>query len=226
MTLGDAWEEHADEWIAWARTSSHDGFAAGTWPELQAVLPPARGVTIEIGCGEGRVGRELLRLGHRVVGIEQSPTLARAARQAEPPIPVLRADAAALPVADGVASLVVACMSLLDIDDLDMAVKEAARVLQPRGQLCMAIVHPFASAEDRASWGTDVPMLTEPYLRERRYEDHIERDGLSMTFVSQHRPFSAYVNALADAGFMMSALREFGRRPIPWLLVARFEKVR
>jgi SAM-dependent methyltransferase len=226
VTLGDAWEEHADEWIAWARTSSHDGFAAGTWPELQAVLPPAGGLTIEIGCGEGRVGRELLRLGHRVVGIEQSPTLARAARQAEPPIPVLRADAAALPVADGVASLVVACMSLLDIDDLDMAVKEAARVLRPRGQLCMAIVHPFASAEDRASWGTDVPMLTEPYLRERRYEDHIERDGLSMTFVSQHRPLSAYVNALADAGFMMSALREFGRRPIPWLLVARFEKVR
>jgi hypothetical protein len=27
------------------------------------------------------------------------------------------------------------------------------------------------------------------------------------------------------SGLMMSALREFGDKPIPWLLVARFEKM-
>jgi hypothetical protein len=26
MTLSAAWEEHAQEWIVWARTSDHDGF--------------------------------------------------------------------------------------------------------------------------------------------------------------------------------------------------------
>ena len=131
-----------------------------------------------------------------------------------------------LPSRSAAASLVVACMSLHDIDDLASAVREAARVLRRGGQFCVAIVHPFSSAEDRATWDTEVAQFSEPYLRERRYEDHVERDGLSMTFVSQHRPLSAYVPAFADAGFMLTALREFGNRPIPWLLVARLEKVR
>ncbi|MEO5840556.1 MAG: class I SAM-dependent methyltransferase [Acidimicrobiales bacterium] len=177
MTLGDAWEQHADEWITWARTSPHDGFAKGTWPELQAVLPTPSGLAIEFGCGEGRVGRALLRLGHAVIGIEQSPTLAQAARRGEPTVPVIRADAAAVPIADGVANLVVACMSLHDIDDLASAVREAARVLRRGGQFCVAIVHPFSSAEDRAAWDGDVARYSEPYLRQRRVEDHIERDG-------------------------------------------------
>jgi hypothetical protein len=72
----------------------------------------------------------------------------------------------------------------------------------------------------------DVAQFSEPYLRERRYEDHVEREGWSMTFVSQHRPLSTYITAFADAGLVLDALREFGSRPIPWLLVARLEKVR
>jgi SAM-dependent methyltransferase len=225
VTLGDAWEQHADEWITWARASPHDGFAKGTWPELRAVLPAPSGLAIEIGCGEGRVGRELSRLGHQVIGVEQSPTLARAARQGEPALDVMRADAAALPIADGVADLVVACMSLHDIDDLAAAVGEAARVLGCAGQLCIAIVHPFSSAEDRATWDRDVAMYRESYLQERRIEDRIERDDWSMTFISQHRPLSTYLTGFAAAGFMLTELREFGNRPIPWLLVARLEKV-
>ena len=99
-------------------------------------------------------------------------------------------------------------------------------MLRGGGQFCIAIVHPFSSAEDRATWDSDVAMFSEPYLRERRYEDHVERDGLSMTFVSQHRPLGAYLTLFAHAGFMLTALREFGNRAIPWLLVARLEKVR
>ena len=34
-----------------------------------------------------------------------------------------------------------------------------------------------------------------------------------------------YVSVFAAAGFMVTALREFGNRPIPWLLVARLEIV-
>ena len=55
-----------------------------------------------------------------------------------PAIPVLRADAAALPFAAQSADLVVACMSLLDFDDFGGAVAEIGRVLRPKGQLCLA----------------------------------------------------------------------------------------
>jgi SAM-dependent methyltransferase len=225
-SLSDAWESHAQQWIVWARAPDHDGFWSGTWPELRAVLPPPDGLVLEVGCGEGRVGRELLALGHRVVGIERSASLVHAAGRGDPGLIVVRADAALLPVGDAVAAVVVACMSLHDVDDLPGTLAEAYRVLRPGGQLCFAMVHPFASAQDPSTMHTDHPTVTEPYLVERRVVDRIERDGLEMTFVSTHRPLSAYVFALAEAGFVLSALREFGARPIPWLLVGRADKSR
>jgi SAM-dependent methyltransferase len=224
VTLGDAWEQHAQDWIAWARTEEHDGFWGGTWPALHATLGPPGELVIEIGCGEGRAGRALLALGHRVVGVEQSPTLASAARTADPPLDVLRGDANRLPFPDASAGTVVACMSLQDVDDLPGAISEAARVLRRGGRLCVAIVHPFASAQVGGK-GTHTPVITEPYLSERRYVDRAERDGLAMTFVSMHRPLGAYLSACFDAGLVMSALFEAGNKPIPWLLVARFDKI-
>ena len=72
---------------------------------------------------------------------------------------------------------------------------EAARALQPGGHLCVAMVHPFATAQDPSTLHSGRPMVREPYLNERRFEDHVEREGREMTFVSAHRPVSAYVSA-------------------------------
>ena len=115
-------------------------------------------------------------------------------------------------------------MSLLDIDDRDRADRQAGRVLEPGGQFCIAVVHPFNSAQDNDSARTDQFRVSRPYLRPRRYEDHIERDGLSMTFASMHRPLSAYSEALTENGLAITALREYGGRLVPWLLVMRAEK--
>jgi SAM-dependent methyltransferase len=164
-------------------------------------------------------------LGHQVIGIERSTTLVRSSQAGDAPLVAVQADAASLPVATGATSTVVACMSLQDIDDLRGAVDEIARILRPGGHLCMAIVHPFSSAEDPATMHTHVPSVTQSYLESRQYTDRMEHDGLAMTFVSQHRPLSTYVNALADVGLLMRELREFGNKPIPWLLTARFEKL-
>jgi SAM-dependent methyltransferase len=226
VSLSAAWEDHADEWIAWARSSRYDGFREGPWPALRELLPkPGPGPVIDVGCGEGRVGRELLKLGYQVVGIDRSPTLAAAASSACPEIPVLLADAAAMPFDDQSADLVVACMSLLDIDDFDGAVGEIGRVLRPGGRLCLAVVHPFMSAKDDDTMHTASYRFSQPYLEPRRYFDHVERDGLTMTFTSMHRPLSAYTSALAANGMMISALSEGGGGVIPWILAARADKV-
>ena len=48
MSLAGPWEDHADEWIAWARTSAHDGFWNGTWPALREMLSqPGTGPVID-----------------------------------------------------------------------------------------------------------------------------------------------------------------------------------
>lgn len=227
MSLAESWEQHAAEWIAWARTSEHDGFREGTWPALRQLLPsPSGGAVVDLGCGEGRAGRELLRLGYRVIGADRSPTLASAAALSCPAMPVVLADAAALPFADHSADLVVACMSLLDVDDLPGTVREIGRVLMPGGHLCMAVVHPFASAQDEQAMHSVSFRFSQPYLQPRRYVDRVERDGLGMTFTSMHRPLSDYISALSANGMVLSALTESGDGTIPWLLALRADKAR
>jgi SAM-dependent methyltransferase len=109
-----------------------------------SISSPA-GLTLDIGCGEGRFARELHRSSYEVVGVDSSPTLACAARTASPEIEVIEADVARLDFDDGVAHLAVACMSLLNIDELDTVLSEIARVLAPAGHFCFATLHPSTS---------------------------------------------------------------------------------
>jgi SAM-dependent methyltransferase len=224
VSLADAWEHNATDWIAWSRARDHDDvFWNGTWPALLEVLPDSAGLTLDLGCGEGRAGRQLLAAGQRVLGIERSPTLARAAATGSPALPVAHADAARLPLADSCIDLAVASMSLLDMDDFAGAIAETARVLRPGGVFCFAIVHPFDSACDSGAGGAPFA-VSRPYLASRRYEDRFDRGGLSITLASMHRPLSAYTTALFRAGLVITDLRERGDREVPWLLVVRAEK--
>jgi SAM-dependent methyltransferase len=224
MSLADAWEHNATDWIAWARAPHHDGFWDGTWPALLEILPDSAGLILDLGCGEGRAGRQLLAAGRRVLGIERSPTLARAAATGSPALPVAQADAARLPLTDTCIDLAVASMSLLDMDDFESAIAETARVLRPGGAFCFAIVHPFDSACDSGTAGAGPFAVSQPYLASRRYGDHFDRDGLGITLASMHRPLSAYTTELFRAGLVITDLRERGEREIPWLLVVRAEK--
>jgi len=134
-----------------------------------------------------QAGRQLLAAGRRVLGIERSPTLARAAATGSPALPVAQADAARLPLADSCIDLAVASMSLLDMDDFAGAIAETARVLRPGGCSASQIVHPFDSACD--SGAASAPFAVSlPYLTPRRYEDRFDRGGLSITVASVHRP--------------------------------------
>ncbi len=129
-----SWEAEAENWIRWARMPGHDAY----WRYREAffaLVPPAGRATLEVGCGEGRVARDLAARGHHVTGIDSSPTLLRAAREADPEGRYELADAAALPFADDAFDLVVAYNSLMDVHDMPAAVREAARVLAPGGAL-------------------------------------------------------------------------------------------
>ena len=212
--MRDAWDLHADEWISWARAPGHDSYWRFHREAFLPLVPPPERLTLDIGCGEGRLTRDLSRLGHRVLGIDASPTMVTAAAS----VPgaagrVAAGDAAALPVADAAADCAVAFMSLQDIDQMEQAVAEAARVLVPGGRLVIAVTHPantagkFAPGPDEAAR----PFVIDGSWFERRaLADTCERDGYTMTFHSQHRPLQAYAEALADAGFLIERIREVG----------------
>lgn len=211
MDLRDSWEAHARQWIAWARAPGHDSYWRYHRDQFLRLLPPPGRLTVDVGCGEGRLTRHLKALGHRIIGIDSSPSLVAAARQLDASMDVRLADAAALPLQDRSADLAVAFMSLHDIDAMPAAVHEIARVLAPGGRLCLAIVHPINSAGRFESEDADAPFLIKgDYLRPFRYSDTVERDGLTMTFHSKHRPIELYFRTLEEAGFLVEALREPG----------------
>ena len=203
------WEEQASNWAAWARRPNFDAY----WkyaPAFFDLVPPPGRRTLEVGCGEGRVSRDLAARGHRVTGVDYSATLLTLARDAEPRHPYLRADAAALPFGDHTFDLVVFYNSLMDVEDMPGSLREAARVMMPGGTLCACITHPMADAGEFESRRGDAPfIIAGTYLGARRPVDmEIERDGLQMRFTGWAYTLEDYFAALEATGFAVQALRE------------------
>ncbi len=179
MTAG--FEDRADDWIRFARTEGHDAY--WRYRELfVSLLPPAPARVLEIGCGEGRVVRDLADRGFSVTGIDIAPSLVAAAEAADARCAFVVGDAAALPFPDAAFDVVVAYNSLVDVEDMRAAVSEAGRVLRPGGHFCVCVPHPFSEAGDR--------------------------DGIRFRFASRRYPLEAYSRALEDAGLALEALRE------------------
>ncbi|MBA3376908.1 MAG: methyltransferase domain-containing protein [Actinobacteria bacterium] len=207
--LRAAWEEQAAAFIAWARKPDHDSYWQFHRDQFLELVPPAGRRTLDLGCGEGRLSRDLKALGHELVAVDASQTMLAAARDADPDLETHLAEAAALPFSDGAFDCVVAFMSLQDVDDFEGALGEAGRVLEPGGRLCIAVVHPLNSAGRFDGDEPDSPFtIVGSYLERSFYADDLARDGLEITFVSAHRPLEAYTEALSGAGMLVERLRE------------------
>jgi SAM-dependent methyltransferase len=210
VNLHEAWERHSADWVRWAGAPGHDSYWTFHRAAFLSSLPAAGRLTLDLGCGEGRLTPDLRGLGHRVVGVDVAPTMVAAARKADPDGQYLQADVAALPFEDSFADLAIAFMTLMDTDDMPGAVREIGRVLAPHGRFVAAIVHPINSAGtfEPRDGDEDAPFVIESYLDRRRYADRLERDGYAMTFESMHFALEDYSRALEAAGFVIEQLRE------------------
>ena len=204
------WETEAQNWIAWAREPDHDAYWDYSPAFFDDIVPRPSGRTLEIGCGEGRVSRDLRSGDHVVFSIDGAPSLVRAALEADP---VHRryvlADAANLPFADDSFGCVVAYNSLMDMDDMRGTVREAARVLGPRGTLCVSVTHPVADAGRFESREADARFVIDrSYLDSGLFDETFERSGLRIRFRGSTFPLEAYSAALEEGGFVIERIRE------------------
>jgi SAM-dependent methyltransferase len=136
----------------------------------------------------------LVSHGHAVCGIDSSPLLIDAAREAGGYEKLICSDAggASLPWDDGSFDLVVSHMVLQDMTDPAACIADVARVLGPAGVFCVAIPNPVnAPAGSRARC-----------FDEMRGAATVARDGLTMEFVWIDRPRSFDTEALASSGFV------------------------
>jgi ubiquinone/menaquinone biosynthesis C-methylase UbiE len=119
---------------------------------VKAVSPliPRSGTVLDVGCGTGRL---LDRLGSalpdvRLVGLDRSRGMARAARQLRPGLAVARGTAEALPYQDSVFDVVVTTISFHHWLDKPASIAEVHRVLRPGGLFALTDV----SVDDTPSW--------------------------------------------------------------------------
>ncbi len=205
----DLWETHAERWI--------DGFTAGADPEYEEQILPlaARELAgaqrvLDVGCGDGQVSRLAARLGAQVVGIDPTWNCVSVANQRGGAV-FARAGAAQLPFADGTFDAVVACLVFEHIRDVDSAIAEVARVLQPGGRFCFFLNHPLLQTPN-SGWIDDQFLdppeqywRIGPYLIEDETIEEVEKD-VFIPFI--HRPLSRYVNTLAANGLLLERMEE------------------
>ncbi|HCA86802.1 MAG TPA: SAM-dependent methyltransferase [Streptomyces sp.] len=110
---------------------------------VSAQLADVGGTVVDVGCGNGRFLQRLRsdRPERRSVGLDVSAGILK-----EVPEPVLVADAGALPFGDGSVSAVIGMHMLYHVTDIDAAVAEFARVLEPGG------VAAVSTNSDRDKW--------------------------------------------------------------------------
>lgn len=123
--LGEAWDRHVGKVDPCPRHDIYHELL--NWPAFRTLVPPAGQRTLDVGCSEGRAGRQLSAGGHRVAGIDSSATLVRLAREAGGYDELVCGDVAELPWKPKTFDLAVAYMSLHDMDDMTKAVDEIAR---------------------------------------------------------------------------------------------------
>jgi len=208
MGLDPTWETKAREWARFARSPEHDHFFwTFNGPRFLELIPRAGRRTLDLACGEGRLGRLLRERGHRVVAVDAAPTMARLTHEAGGQFVVV-GSASHLPIASGTADLAVAFMSLQDIADLEAAIAEVARVLVERGRFCIATAHPIRSAGHFNSKQADSAFSITSYFESRPWPWRSQHTGLQLELPGIHRPLDAYTAALEHGRFVIEAIRE------------------
>lgn len=123
----------------------------------------AGGVVVDVACGSAPLARHLRA--DRYVGVDRSAAELRLAR-GRVDDRLLRADAAALPLADGSADTVACVMGLMLVQPLRTVVGEIARVLQPAGRLVAVLPTGMSTGlADALRWAGLLAALRRPGLR-------------------------------------------------------------
>jgi SAM-dependent methyltransferase len=208
-----SWDAIADDWVHHADQNDYRNDLL--MPFMLELLGNVRGVALlDLGCGEGGYSRALAARGAKVVGVDGSSRLIAIARERAPEIQYVVANANALDAIDSDSfQIVMASMSLMDIEDYEGAVREAWRVLRSGGRLFMSITHPCFSPPV-SGWiktgdgGLDV-FAIDRYMEHAQWDDFIAT-SFQRPVIRRHKPLQDFIGPLLQRGFQLRAFHEPG----------------
>lgn len=193
---------------------SLDGLeGAPEWPALRAMLPDLQERTIvDLGCGFGWFCRWAREGGAaHVTGIDVSEKMLQRARAEthDAAITYEKMDLELIELPKWEFDLAYSSLAFHYVEDFRRLMHQVHRSLVPGGRLVFSVEHPiftapsepkFVDVAGRATWPVD------------RYLDEGPRttNWLAPNVIKQHRTMATYLNVLADSGFGILRLDEWG----------------
>lgn len=190
-------------------------------PNLRRLLALAsKEPVLDIACGEGYFTRMLAESGANIVGADISPELIKIAKEKFPRASFFRAGADDMRFAkDGEFNKAFCVLAFQNIERLDGAIREAARVIKKGGRFVIVLNHPCFRIPKISAWGFDEKKNTQyrridGYLSESRAQIDMHpgekaRGKNTPATYSFHRPLQVYMKALAKYGFRLTNLEEW-----------------
>lgn len=224
-----SWDRVADWYGKYHGSGRSDHFLKTIHPGTLSLLGDVSGRRVlDVACGEGSFAALLAAGGASVVGLDASPELVAAARERSIERAVfLAGDAANLAEFRDEAMqspFDAACcvMALMNIGPLAVTLAGIASKLREGAPFVAVILHPAFRSPKQTSWewavdtdGTQhqfrrvdayLSEATEPITMNPGAAAQGKKPVVTYTF---HRPISAYVTALASAGFVVDAMDEW-----------------
>lgn len=225
--VGKIWNENATNWAKLVRMGCDLYRDHVNAPAFFSMLPNVNGLKgLDIGCGEGYYTRYVAQKGAAMTGIDISLVfieLAKRLGEAKPlGIEYKVASAVELPFQDKDFDFVIAAMSLMDIAEMEQAIKEGWRILKRGGFLQFSISHPCFSTP-KWEWVPDengqlVALKCGDYFRELNGEiqewifgaapEELKNTMPKFKIPVFTRPLSKWLNLLIDTGFVLERFAE------------------
>jgi 2-polyprenyl-3-methyl-5-hydroxy-6-metoxy-1,4-benzoquinol methylase len=203
------------EWIELAQTGESRMYFI--MPYTLKLLGDVRGKKIlDLGCGEGGYARELAKRNADVTAIDCSEyCITYSTEQAEingfPIKHYIRNSNDLYGIEDNTFDIILCSMMLMDCEDFDGTVREAARVLKPSGKLFASVLHPCFDGNHehgigRQGQGIEREVVVKNYFQPTQWEQPLNKGTTPVVW--RHRTLEDYVKTFIRNGLTIIDLNE------------------
>jgi len=210
-----SWNALGDEWIELAQTGeSRMVFIMPYMLELMGDVENKK--ILDLGCGEGGYSRELKKRNADVISIDCSEkiiqyALTQAEREGLTIQHFIRNSNDLYGIEDGSFDIVLCSMMLMDCEDFEGTLREAARVLKPCGKMFVSVLHPCFNGNHEAGigrqgTGIDREVIVKNYFFPTEWEAPLYKGSIPVIW--RHRTFEDYVKAFVKCGLTIEDVNE------------------
>lgn len=197
------WNEAAE---AYAGEQEHSAFAASNREVVKRRFPGLHGERIlDLGCGYGWYTDYFRSVGGDAVGVDGADAMIGIAQKKYPKCTFRSVDITKpLPFESGSFDIVFCNQVLMDLENVESVLAECFRLLKRGGVFYFSVVHPafYNGTWEKGDGGVSGKLITS-YLTQETLTNRFW--GTTQHF---HRPLSYYLNAAADAGFVLRRTEE------------------